>query len=584
MNEVWNLDRIYRGYEDPAFCADLQQLRDLAVEYNAFTGKLDSADTLSGLKEGIGWQEKLTALALKLFGYAQLRQSADTRDTRSGSYVGQVMQILSTTAGAEAAWKTWAAKQQDLMNIVRENAELKEYAFLFENLLKGSTHLLGEKGEEIAAKLSMSGGNAWADLQGYLTSTVPVHYNGEITNLSAIRNLAYEEDPAVRKAAYEAELACYDRIRDSVAFALNSIKLETISDCQLRGYPSPLDRTLEHAHMKRETLEAMFGAIREYLPKFRQYLKAKGRRMGYEKGLPWYELFAPMGSAGRRYTIEETRDQLVALFTPFDEEMARMIRTAFDDAWIDFYPRSGKVGGAFCEDVDCLGESRILTNFDGQYGDMVTLAHELGHAFHSQCVRPHRVLNHDYSMPLAETASTFNECVLNAAAIARAEDPDEKLGLIETQLQNTTQVIVDIYSRFLFEASVFEKRETEFMNADALCALMLDAQEKSYGDGLDPDIRHTYMWICKPHYYGPTFYNFPYAFGALFARGLYAQYEAEGAAFVPKYKKLLYTTPVATAEDTAKVAGIDLTDRAFWRSALESIAQDIDQFCALVEK
>ena len=201
MNEVWNLDRIYRGYEDPAFCADLQQLRDLAVEYNAFTGKLDSADTLSGLKEGIGWQEKLTALALKLFGYAQLRQSADTRDTRSGSYVGQVMQILSTTAGAEAAWKTWAAKQQDLMNIVRENAELKEYAFLFENLLKGSTHLLGEKGEEIAAKLSMSGGNAWADLQGYLTSTVPVHYNGEITNLSAIRNLAYEEDPAVRKAA-----------------------------------------------------------------------------------------------------------------------------------------------------------------------------------------------------------------------------------------------------------------------------------------------------------------------------------------------------------------------------------------------
>jgi len=115
MNEVWNLDRIYRGYEDPAFCADLQQLRDLAVEYNAFAGKLDSADTLSGLKEGIGWQEKLTALALKLFGYAQLRQSADTRDTRSGSYVGQVMQILSTTAGAEAAWKTWAAKRQDLM-------------------------------------------------------------------------------------------------------------------------------------------------------------------------------------------------------------------------------------------------------------------------------------------------------------------------------------------------------------------------------------------------------------------------------------------------------------------------------------
>ena len=583
MTEVWNLDRIYRGYEDPAFGADLQRLRDLAAGYNAFAGTLCSLDTLTGLKEGIAWQEKLTELAMKLFGYAQLRQSADTRDPQSGSYIGQVMQILSTTAGSEAAWKSWAAEQENLMDTVRADAGLKEYTFLFENLLKGSTHLLGEKGEEISAKLSMSGSNAWAELQGYLTSTVPVHYNGEITTLSAIRNLAYEEDPAVRKAAYEAEIACYDRIRDSVAYALNAIKLETISDCQLRGYASPLDRTLEHSAMKRETLEAMLEAIREYLPKFRQYLKTKGKVMGYENGLPWYELFAPMGSIGQRFTIEQTRDQLVELFTPFDEEMARMIRTAFDDAWIDFYPRNGKVGGAFCEEVACLGESRILTNFDGQYGDLVTLAHELGHAFHSQCVRTHRALNRDYSMPLAETASIFNECVLNAAAIARTEDPAEKLGLIETDLQNTTQVIVDIYSRFLFEASVFEKRETEFMNADALCALMLEAQEKSYGDGLDPDIRHPYMWICKPHYYGPTFYNFPYAFGALFARGLYAQYEKEGAAFVPKYKKLLCTTSVSTAEDTARVAGIDLTDKDFWRSALASVARDIDQFCTLVE-
>ena len=584
MNEVWNLDRIYRGYEDPAFGADLQQLRDLAQGYNEFAARLSALDTLTGLKEGILWQEKITALAMKLFGYAQLRQSTNTRDPQSGSCIGQIMQILSATAGSEAAWKTWAAAQDTLTETVQADADLKEYTFLFENLRKGSVHLLGEKGEEISAKLSMSGGNAWSELQGYLTSTVPVHYNGEVTNLSAIRNLAYDEDPAIRKAAYEAELACYDRIRDSVAFALNSIKLETISDCQLRGYASPLDRTLEHSNMKRETLEAMFGAIGEYLPKFRQYLKAKGKLMGYGNGLPWYELFAPMGSTGTRYSIEETRDQLIELFTAFDEEMAQMIRTAFEDAWIDFYPRSGKVGGAFCEDVDFLGESRILTNFDGQYGDMVTLAHELGHAFHSQCVRPHRVLNHDYSMPLAETVSTFNECVLNAAAIARAEDPEEKLGLIESQLQNTTQVIVDIYSRFLFEASVFEKREAEFMNADALCALMLEAQEKSYGDGLDPDIRHPYMWICKPHYYGPTFYNFPYAFGALFARGLYAQYEKEGAAFVPKYKKLLYTTSVATAEDTAKVAGIDLTDREFWRSALQSIARDIDRFCELVEQ
>ena len=187
-------------------------------------------------------------------------------------------------------------------------------------------------------------------------------------------------------------------------------------------------------------------------------------------------------------------------------------------------------------------------------------------------------------MPVAETASTFNECVLMAAAIKGAADPAERLALIESQLQDATQIICDIYSRFRFEAKVFENRENQFMNADTLCQYMLEAQKQSYGDGLDENFRHPFMWVCKGHYYGPTFYNFPYAFGGLFARGLYAQYEKEGAAFVPKYKKLLYTTPIASVEDTAKVAGIDLTDKDFWRSALQQIADQIDEFCQLVEK
>ena len=215
---------------------------------------------------------------------------------------------------------------------------------------------------------------------------------------------------------------------------------------------------------------------------------------------------------------------------------------------------------------------------------MVTLAHELGHAFHNQCIKDHRPLNTGYSMPVAETASTFNECVVMNAAIASAKDKDEKLALIESQLQDATQIICDIYSRFRFEAMVFNNREQKFMNADTLCSYMIEAQKQSYGDGLDHNCLHPYMWVCKSHYYGPTFYNFPYAFGGLFARGLYAQYEKEGASFVPKYKKLLYTTPIATAEDTAKVADIDLTDKNFWRAALQTIADKIDLFCQLVEE
>ena len=584
MKDVWNLDRIYKGFDDPAFAADMDTLRALVKQYNAFAEGLESMDALAGLRQGIELEEKLMQLFMKLISYAQLRQSVSTRDSECGSRLGQVMQLLSAIAGAEATWKAWAAKQEGLMDIVAGDELLKEYTFRFENLRKESVHLLGSLGEEIAARLELSGGNAWSEMQGYLTSTVPVEYNGGITNLSAIRNLAYDPDPAVRKAAYEAEIACYDKIKAPVAYALNSIKLETISDCQLRGYASPLDRTLAQSYMKRETLEAMLAAMVEYLPKFRQYLQAKARLLGHENGLPWYDLFAPVGTSGRKYTTEEARDMLVELFASFDAELARMVQTAFNEEWIDFFPRDGKSGGAFCAGVDCIGESRILTNFDGMLTDVVTLAHELGHAFHNLCIQNHRPLNKDYSMPVAETASTFNECVVMAAAIAKTEDKMEKLALVESQLQDVTQIIVDIYSRFRFEAMVFENREQQFMDADALCSIMEKAQEESYGDGLNADIRHPFMWICKGHYYGPTFYNFPYAFGGLFARGLYAQYEKEGASFVPKYKKLLYATPVATAEDVAKVAGIDLTDKEFWRSALQTVANQIDAFCELVKE
>ena len=583
MKDTWNLDGMYRGFSDPAYAADMEALQGVVQGFTEFAGKLDTVDTLTGLREGIAWEEKLLDLGRKLVIYAQLRQATDTRDSECGSRLGQALQHFSAAAGAEAAWKEWAAGREDLMEQVKKDPLLREYTFLFENIRKDSVHLLGQLGEQISARLTLTGSNAWSEMHGYLTSTVPVQYRGQTTNLSAIRNLAYDESADVRKEAYEAELACYRQIQDPVAYALNSIKLETIFDCQLRGYASPLDRTLAQSYMKRETLEAMLEAIREYLPQFRQYLKAKAKALGHQNGLPWYDLFAPMGSSGKKYTIEEAGDLLVELFSSFDAELAQMVRTAFDKEWIDFYPRSGKTGGAFCEIVDCLGESRILTNFDGAFTDVVTLAHELGHSFHNLCIRDHRSLNKDYSMPVAETASTFNECVVMAAAIDRAETREEKLALLESQLQDVNQIIVDIYSRFCFEAMVFENRERDFMDASALCGLMTKAQEMSYGDGLDPDFRHPYMWICKSHYYGPTFYNFPYAFGGLFARGLYAQYQQEGPAFVPKYKKLLYTTPVATAEDAALTAGIDLTDRNFWRNALQIVADDIDRFCTLVQ-
>ena len=583
MNEVWNLNVIYEGFEDPQYEKDLTLLKEKAAAYAAATGCLAETEPLEGLRSCITLEEEVTRLANKLAEYAMLRQSADARDAQAGSQIGRIMAVISGLAAPQAAFKDWASKLPNLMELVCADEMLKEYAFLFENLSKSSRYLLSGQAEAVMAKMQLSGGNAWSDLHGYITSTVPVTYRGQTINLSAVRNLAYDPDPQVRKDAYEAEIACYDRIKDAAAFALNSIKLETLSDCELRGYASPLARTLEHSNMEAATLEAMLGAMDEYSPKFWQYLKAKGKALGHENGLPWYDLFAPMGKSSTKFTTQESRDFLVEQFEGFNPDEAKMIADAFDQEWIDFFPREGKAGGAFCAGVEAIGQSRILTNFDGAFGDVVTLAHELGHAWHNECIKDHRVLNHDYSMPLAETASTFNECVVMASAIKKATDDQEKLALIESQLQDATQIICDIYSRFRFEKSVFEKRPEEFMHADTLCGLMLDAQKASYGDGLDPETLHPYMWVCKGHYYGPTFFNFPYAFGGLFARGLYAQYEKEGQSFIPKYTKLLHTTPVATAENVAKVADIDLTDKDFWRGALQTIADQIDLFCELVK-
>ena len=582
MNECWNLNPIYTGFDDPRFEEDLQALRRTVRDLEELTQHL-TGDSAALLKRGLTLQEHLQELAEKLLCYAELRQAACTTDAEAGSKIGKIMGVYSDSAAPVAAFEGWLAAIPDLDSLIASDPLFEEYRFILERKKLGSLHLLPGIGEKVMAKLKISGSNAWAELQQYLTSTVKVTYRGEEINLSAVRNLAYSAEAEVRKDAYEAELACYSSIEDSVAYALNSLKLETLNECELRGYESPLARTLDQSNMEKKTLDAMFAAIDQKLPMFRRYLKAKAHALGHENGLPWYDLFAPMGKSSTRFTTQDARDYLVELFSHFDDELSGMVARAFDEEWIDFYPRSGKAGGAFCSGVSCIGQSRILTNFDGTLGDVVTLAHELGHAFHNQCIADHRPLNHDYSMPVAETASTFNECVVMNHAIAQAADDAEKLNLIESQLQDVTQIIVDIYSRYRFEDAVLRRRKEEFMGAAELCRIMLQAQADSYGDGLDSALRHPYMWLCKSHYYGSTFYNFPYAFGGLFARGLYAKYAKEGASFVPIYKKLLHTTTVATAEDAAKVAGIDLTDKEFWLSALAEVEEKIDMFCALVE-
>ena len=585
MNKTWDLTILYNGFDDPRFSEDMASLDAVIAEICKFSGNMAGLDAKELLLKYIATQTKVSALAEKLIIYANLRYSANTADSEAASTMGVLMGKLSVLAAPGAAINKMIAGIDNLPEIIASDSALSEHKYILTKIKEDSKHLLSDAEESLFAEMNISGASAWSDLQSSLTSSLKVNYRGEEITLSTARNLAYDNDASARKDGFEAEISAYPAVEASVAFALNSIKLQVINEAKRRGYESPLAKALSDSAMKRETLDALITAMNEYMPAFRKYLRAKAKALGHEGGLPWYDLFAPMGKSDKKYTTEEARDYLLGIFAKFDTELHDMVKDAFDNAWIDFFPREGKVGGAFDCAVHSAGQSRVLTNFDGSFSDIVTLAHELGHSFHDRQVYKNSPLNREYSMPVAETASTFNEVLVMNTAIAECEDKETKIALIESQLMDATQVIVDIYSRYLFETSVFENRPTEFLSPARMCELMLDAQKKAYGDGLDENVLHPYMWLCKGHYYsgGLSFYNYPYAFGALFARGIYAKYLEDGKPFVETYKQMLRATGTNSVEDAAKVCGIDLTDVNFWRSGLASMAEEIDEFCELVK-
>lgn len=581
----WSLDALYTSYEDANFKSDFAKLDQVIEQCNAFAKELSHENEKDTLTTILHNMEEFQLLAAKLGSFVSLKQSTNTTDAQTVSFMNQLNQKCSCISKTMAIYHHYIAEIDNLDAYIEQDAYVKEYAYLLRTTKADAAYLLSDEVEEVISKMNISGGDAWSSLQSYLTSIVEVDYQGEKTTLSQIRNMAYDCDAQVRKTAYEAEIAAYDKIKDAVAFSLNNIKSQVNTECELRGFASPLDMTLHQSRMQRKTLDAMLEAMAAYMPKFHAYLKRKASLMGYTNGLPWYELFAPLGSDEQTYSIDEAKSYLLKHFAPFADDMADMIRTAFEDHWIDFFPKKGKVGGAFCANLPFIKQSRVLTNFDGTLGDIVTLAHELGHAYHGMMIEDQRILNTEYSMPVAETASTFNENIIMNAAIEEAQG-ELKVTLIDNQLQDLTQVMCDIYSRFLFEKEVFEKRKTKFMFADELEDIMLHAQRCAYGDGLDPNTLHPYMWICKSHYYSPalSFYNFPYAFGALFARGLIVKYQEKGEPFVNMYRNLLKATTVSCVEDVAKIADIDISDKSFWESSLQTCVQRIDEFLALSEK
>ena len=605
----WDLSNVYPGLESPQFSAaisEMQRQTDALEQFlNATTSTptadptADPTDLPATLGESVDRFNALLELARTLYSYIYSFTSTDSRDTVAMKKMSEFDQLQVRIQNLHTQWQAWigrlgpdleAAIAANPTAIPNANSTVRDHAFILREIAEQAHYLMSEAEESLAAELSLSGARAWNKLQRTVTSQLSVDFelDGEVQKLPmpALINLRTHPDEAVRHRAYLAENAAWATVREPLAAALNGIKGRANTLNRRRGRSDALHAAIDDARIDRTTLEVMLAAMAASFPTFRRYFHAKAKHLGKTR-LAWWDLFAPLGKTDKQYSWEEARTFILDNFSQFAPELATYAARAFDEQWIDAEPRTGKSGGAFCMELPSVQESRILTNFDGSLDGVSTIAHELGHGFHNECIYQagKTLLQSSLPMTLAETASVMCETIVMQAVLDQAQDPQAELAILETMLNGAGQVIVDIYSRYLFEQEVFERRAQAELSADDFGEIMLRAQRATYGDGLDAQHLQPNMWTWKPHYYiaALSFYNFPYAFGLLFSTGLYAIYQRRGPAFVPDYKRLLAATGEANAADLASSFNIDLRSRHFWDDSLAVIAAQIDRFCALTD-
>ena len=606
----WNLDSVFSSLDSKEYKEALEktdslfetadQLLETAIK---FTKEANSNfDFCLWLKSYLENQNFLLLNTKTLFAYAYVIYSTDTTNTRYLNNLDAMEKISIRLNDQHVKFTSILVSHKIFIDeFYTRFPEFSDYKFLIDEILEGAKHLLPPEEEKLALLLQQTGGNAWGNLQEQIISNLHDE-NGKTFN--ELRNDAYSENPQLRKASWQKEKELLEKNRIALAASLNNLKGETVTLNKKRSWNSALERALFAGRLSEKTLNALIGSLKDALVMWRNYFKAKAcvlRKMNLtssatsgtknHEGIAFYDLFAPLSFESttdslftKKWTFKETCDYVVEKYASFSKDMASFARNAFDSNWVDAKIRKGKVSGAYDEDFPKGHQSRILTNFTGTFNDVITLAHEAGHAYHFSCLKGKPVAFSDYPMTLAETASTFAETIVKQDMIKNAGTSD-KLQILDSDLQDASQVLVDILCRFYFEQSVFEKRADSILNADDFCALMRDAQRRTYGDGLNEE-QHEYMWAVKSHYYSTDldFYNFPYAFGQLFAAALYEKALEEGAGFAQKYAELLSHTGNMSCEDLCAKAGFDITQKSFWETGIKMYKKEVELFIKLADE
>ena len=557
----WDLESIYPSVTSPLFEDDINAIYQKAEEL-----KSKSADKNSSILSILSLYDEMADIVENVGSYVYTSFSVNTTDRDVLGAMGKAEKAQTVASDASTVMVHYLSQRTDEFS----SPELEPYALFLKEVKTEAEHMMSLEEEALANEMLQVSASAWSRLQESVTASI---HDGDKT-LTQLRGLAMDSDRSVRKDAYEREVKILADNKTAIAAALNGVKGTALLLEKRRGWKDPLDRSCNTARISRKALSALIEALEESLPIFRDYLKTKAKLLGLER-LEWYDMFAPVGDASMSFTFEEAKALIIDAYSSFSPEVGEFIKNALDSHWVDPEAHEGKIGGAYDIYFPKKKESRVMMNWEGTYDSVSTLAHELGHAYHDSVVKNYPASQRSYPMTLAETASIFGETVIFQEVLKKA-DKDQQLSLIEAYVQGACQVCVDILSRFYFERSAFEARKDGEVTADDFSAMMLKAQEDTYGDGLG--VKHQYMWAVKGHYYneGFSFYNYPYAFGQLFALGLFASKDSVPD-FPKHYKEVLSMTGRFEAKEVAAAAGCDIEDKEFWKKGISVISGYIEK-------
>lgn len=594
--DTWDLDRIFPGgTKSPQLQEKLEEVKALIHTYGSLLTKWDVAgpNTAATLKEILHVQEAITKGLEQADTFVSLTHSAFMNDAHASVAMGQVVQLWSEVEKEQIRFRKKIVAITDTMwEEMLTDETLQQVAFALHEMRRDGKRMLSEQEENIITALNKDGITAWSQLYDTTVSIMTVPFTneaGETTELSvgqAMNRMYADPDPFVRKQLFDSWEKTWTRFAPVFADTLNHLAGYRLTLQALHNRKDHLEEPLEYNRMSKATLDAMWTAVENKKQPFLDYLQQKAKMLGMEK-LGWQDVDAPvvLGDVKpTRFSYDEACDFILTHFSTFGPKLTAFTKHALENRWVEAEDRANKRPGGYCASLPEFEESRIFMTFTGSSNDTSTLAHELGHAFHSDVMKDLPLLNQQYAMNVAETASTFAETIIANATIENAVTDEEKIALLATKLEGATAMFLNIHARFLFENSFYEARKNGIVSEATLNELMEQAQKTAYGDSLDS--YHPHFWCSKLHFFidSVPFYNFPYTFGYLFSLGIYAEYVKQPEGFEEKYIALLRDTATMKVEDLAKKhLGIDITEEAFWEAGIDLIEKDVKEFIRLTE-